>query len=155
MSCPAGSRPEAELDTNPQALVVAMPLWLVDVFGRRVSRQGRLLQQMSRAAFAAFIIDQVVLVGAVLATRRVGWSPEAKYLIAAALAVAGSFGASCWFGYRACAGCLSQHDRDVERALQPRLGRSRRRSSHMSPPVLPPTATPSATGCNRIAAPAG
>ena len=74
------------------ALVVTMPLWLVDVFSRRLRRQGRLLREMSRAAFAAFLIHQVVLVGAVLATRAAPWPPEADYLTAAGLAIAGSFG---------------------------------------------------------------
>jgi hypothetical protein len=47
---------------------------------------------MSRAAFAAYIIHQVVAVGAVLVTRQVAWPPELEYLCAATLAVAASFG---------------------------------------------------------------
>lgn len=74
------------------ALVVAMPLWLLDVFRRRVDHQSRLMRGMSRAAFAAFLVHQVVAVGAVLATRHVAWPPEVEYLTAAALAVVGSFG---------------------------------------------------------------
>ncbi len=74
------------------ALVVAMSLWLLDVFRRRVDHQGRLTREMSRAAFVAFIVHQVVLVGTVLATRYVPWPPEVELLTAAALAVVGSFG---------------------------------------------------------------
>lgn len=47
---------------------------------------------MSRAAFAAFIVHQVVAVGAVLTTRYAAWPPEIGYLAAATLAVGGSFG---------------------------------------------------------------
>ena len=74
------------------ALVVAMPLWLFDVFRRRVNHQGRLMRTMSRAAFAAFVVHQVVAIGAVLATRYVSWPPEVEFPAAAALAVIGSFG---------------------------------------------------------------
>jgi hypothetical protein len=73
------------------ALVVAMSLWLLDVFRRRFDRQGPLLGVLSRAAFAAFVVHQVVLVGLVLATRHVPWPPEVEYLGVAALGVAGSF----------------------------------------------------------------
>lgn len=72
-------------------LVATMPLWLVDVFRRRFTRQGPLLQQMSRAAFAAYLVHQVVLLGVVLATRATQWPPELDYLVACTLAVAGSF----------------------------------------------------------------
>lgn len=74
------------------ALVVTMPLWLWDVFRRRAGPQGRLLRELSRAAFAAFVVHQIVLVGTVLATRLVPWPPEIEYLAAAALALVGSFG---------------------------------------------------------------
>jgi glucans biosynthesis protein C len=73
-------------------LVVSMPLWLVDVFRRRLPDQTRFVREMSRAAFGAYIVHQVVLVGTVVATRHVAWSREIEYLMAAALAVVGSFG---------------------------------------------------------------
>jgi hypothetical protein len=72
-------------------VVTTMPLWLADVFRRRVRFQGRLMRELGRAAFAAFIVHQVVLVGTVLATRWVAWPPEVEFVLAAALAVAGSF----------------------------------------------------------------
>jgi hypothetical protein len=72
-------------------LVVAMSLWLVDVFYRRVATQTPLLAWLSTAAFAAFLIHQVVTVGAILATRLVDWPPEIKYLASAVLAAAASF----------------------------------------------------------------
>jgi hypothetical protein len=72
-------------------LVVAMSLWLVDVFRRRLATQPPLLAWLSTAAFAAFLVHQVVAVGAVLATRLVDWPPELKYLAAGVLAVTASF----------------------------------------------------------------
>ncbi len=87
-----GTWQSATLAVLQAALVVAMPIWLLDVFRRRVNNQGRLMVTMSRAAFAAFIVHQVVLVGTVLATRHVDWPPEVEFPMAAALAVIGSFG---------------------------------------------------------------
>jgi hypothetical protein len=69
-----------------------MPLWLFDVFRRRVRAQGPLIRGLSRAAFGAFLVHQVVLLGAVLATRLVRWPPEVEFLAATTLGVAGSFG---------------------------------------------------------------
>jgi peptidoglycan/LPS O-acetylase OafA/YrhL len=74
------------------AVAVAMPLWLCDVFRRRVRSHGRLMTVSGRAAYGAFLVHQVVLVGAVLATRLVAWPPEVEFLAATTLAVAGSFG---------------------------------------------------------------
>lgn len=72
-------------------LVVAMSLWLFDVFRHRVDHQGPLMARLSRAAFAAFIIHQIVAVGAVLATRHVGLPPEIEWAGAATVAVVASF----------------------------------------------------------------
>jgi len=72
-------------------LIVAMPLWLIDLFSRRYNRQGPLMREMSRAAYAAFIFHQVVLVGAVLSTRLTALPPEIEFLVACLLGVAGSF----------------------------------------------------------------
>jgi glucan biosynthesis protein C len=71
------------------ALVVVMSLWLLDVFRHHVNHQGRLMHAMSRAAFAAFVVHQVVAIGAVLATRYVTWPPELEYSAAATRAVVG------------------------------------------------------------------
>jgi glucans biosynthesis protein C len=73
-------------------LLVSMSLWLVDVFARRWSSQGRLGRAMSRAAFAAFVIHQIVLVWLVLASRLVDLAPEIEYLGVSTLAVLFSFG---------------------------------------------------------------
>ena len=72
-------------------LVVAMSLWLLDVFLRRLDHQSRLVRVMSRAALAAFVIHQVVLVGLVLASRQVPWPPEVEYAAVGVLGVFGSF----------------------------------------------------------------
>lgn len=53
---------------------------------------GRLARELSRAAFAAFVVHQVVLVCLVLASRQVPWPPEVEYLLLAVLGVIGSFG---------------------------------------------------------------
>lgn len=72
-------------------LVVTMPIWLLDLFHRRFDHQGRLAAEMGRAAFATFVLHQVVLVGLVLASRYLPWVPELKYLLVTAVGVAGSF----------------------------------------------------------------
>jgi hypothetical protein len=74
------------------ALIVTMSLWLVEVFGRRFDHQGRLARAMSRAAYAAFLFHQLILVGLVLASRWVPWAPEIEYALVASLGVAMSFG---------------------------------------------------------------
>lgn len=72
-------------------IVVTVSLWLIDLFQRRFDHQGRLGAAMSRAAFAAFLVHQAVLVALVLGSRHVAWPPEIKYLAVASLGVALSF----------------------------------------------------------------
>lgn len=72
-------------------LVVTMPVWLVDLFRRRFDHQGALARQASRAAFAAFVVHQLVLVGLVLASHRVAWPPEVEWLTVSTFGVLGSF----------------------------------------------------------------
>lgn len=74
------------------ALVVALSLWVVDLFQRRLDHQGRLARELGRAAFAAFVVHQLVLVGLVLASRQVAWPPEVEYGLVSVLGVLGSFG---------------------------------------------------------------
>lgn len=78
------------------ALVVSMPLWLIDVFRRRFDHQGPVLRAMSRAAFAAFVVHQLILVGLILSIRFTPWAPEVEYLLVSALAVAGSYLVGSW-----------------------------------------------------------
>lgn len=73
------------------AIVVTVAPWLLDAFRRRFNHQGRLAREMSRAAFAAFVVHQVILVGLVLASRHVSWPPEVNYVMVSTLAVGGSF----------------------------------------------------------------
>lgn len=73
-------------------LLVSMALWLVDLFTRRHNHQGPLARSMSRAAFAAFMIHQVVLVWLVLASRLLRLPPEVEYLGVSMLGVLFSFG---------------------------------------------------------------
>jgi peptidoglycan/LPS O-acetylase OafA/YrhL len=76
------------------ALVVAAPLWLLDAFRRRASTRGPVLRTASRAAFAAFLIHQAVLVGLIVVIRQVSWPPEVEYVLVTALAVVLSFAAA-------------------------------------------------------------
>jgi fucose 4-O-acetylase-like acetyltransferase len=73
------------------ALVLSMPIWLMDLFQRRFDRQGRLLRAAGRAAFAAFLVHQAVLVALVLATHALSLPPEVDYVSVAVLGVLGSF----------------------------------------------------------------
>jgi len=73
------------------AFVVTMPFWLVDLFRRRFTGQGPILQEMSRAAFAAFLFHQLVLVGLVLGSRLIALPPEVDFLVVSTLGVALSF----------------------------------------------------------------
>lgn len=72
-------------------LVVAMSMWVIDVFRRRFERRGPVGAMLGRAAYAAFVLHQVVLVGLVLASRMVSWPPELEYVGVAALGVVLSF----------------------------------------------------------------
>jgi fucose 4-O-acetylase-like acetyltransferase len=72
-------------------LMVAMSLWLLDVFRRRADHRSRLGRELGRAAFAAFVVHQVVLVELVLWTHHLPWPPEVEYLLVCVLGVAGSF----------------------------------------------------------------
>ena len=73
-------------------VVVSLSLSLLDVFRRRYDHQGRLGRGMSRAAYPAFILHQIVLVGLVLAIHEVSWPSAVDFLAVAVLGVAVSFG---------------------------------------------------------------
>lgn len=72
-------------------LVVTASVWLVDLFQRRFDHRGSVGAALSRAAYAAFLVHQLVLVALVLASRRVAWPPELKYVVVAGLGVTVSF----------------------------------------------------------------
>jgi glucan biosynthesis protein C len=74
------------------SVMVTASLWAIDLFQRRFNRQSELGRGLSRAAYAAFLLHQIVLVGLVLASRQVPWPPELKYLSVAVLGVTVSFG---------------------------------------------------------------
>jgi fucose 4-O-acetylase-like acetyltransferase len=86
-----GSWQSLMLATLEGIIVVTVSLWLIDLFQRRFDHQGRIGAAMSRAAFAAFLVHQAVLVALVLASRHVASPPELKYLAVASLGVAMSF----------------------------------------------------------------
>jgi glucan biosynthesis protein C len=64
----------------------------MDLFRRRWDHQAAFGRMMSRAAYAAFVVHQIVLLGFVLASRLVPGPPELEYVTVSVLAVAGSFG---------------------------------------------------------------
>lgn len=72
--------------------ILGLSVWLPAVFRRKYNHQGRLAREMSRGAYAAFIIHQIVLVALVLATHEVSWPPEVDFLVVAVAGVAFSFG---------------------------------------------------------------
>jgi glucan biosynthesis protein C len=72
-------------------LIVSMSLWVLDLFRRRFDHQGRLAHEMSRSAYAAFVLHQVVLVGLVLVTHDTELPPEVEFALVALLGVVGSF----------------------------------------------------------------
>jgi len=71
--------------------VVGLSVWLPALFKRRFDHQGRLAREMSRSAYAAFLIHQPVLVVLVLATREVSWPPEVDFFTVAVVGVAATF----------------------------------------------------------------
>jgi glucans biosynthesis protein C len=88
-----GGTPLSLLTAATEAtLIVTVPFWILDLFRRRLDHQGRLGRAAGRAAFAAFVLHQLVLVGLVLATHALPWAPEIEYLLVSTLGVAGSFG---------------------------------------------------------------
>lgn len=80
-------------------ILVTVPLWLVDLFWRRLDGQpgqfGQFGQVLGRSAFGAFLVHQGVLVALVLGVRLLHWPPEAAYLTVSALGV----GISFWLGW--------------------------------------------------------
>lgn len=86
-----GTWPSLVLAVLEGALVVSMPLWLIDLFRSRLGHQGRLVREASRAAFAAFVLHQAVLVGLVMASHQVRWPPEVEYATVSVLGVVVSF----------------------------------------------------------------
>lgn len=72
-------------------IMMTVGIWLLDLFQRRFDHQGNVGREMSRAAYAAFLVHQIVLVGLVLASRQVASPPEFKYLAVALFGVAISF----------------------------------------------------------------
>ena len=72
-------------------ILVTVPLWLMDVFRRRVDRLGEWGVVLGRAAFGAFLVHQGVLVALVLGVRLLHWPPEAAYVTVSTLGVAISF----------------------------------------------------------------
>ncbi len=73
------------------AMVIALPVWMLDFFRRRYDHAGRLGAELGRGAYAAYLIHQAVLVALVLAIRQVSWPPEIEFLTVAVLGVVASF----------------------------------------------------------------
>jgi len=76
-------------------LVVGWSVWLLALAQQRMSsRPGRLGRALARAAFGAFILQGLVLVGLAVALRGVDVPAEVKALTVASAGVVGSFALS-------------------------------------------------------------
>jgi hypothetical protein len=74
-------------------LAVGTSVWLLALAQRRLDRRpGPLGRAMTRSAYAAFLLQGVVLIGLMIALRPIGVPAEVKALVVAGLGVAGSFG---------------------------------------------------------------
>jgi Acyltransferase family len=73
-------------------LAVGASVWLLGFAQRRLDRAGGLRRALARSAYAAFLLQGVVLIGLMIALRPLGVPAEIKALAVAALGVAGSFG---------------------------------------------------------------
>ncbi len=73
-------------------LAVGTSVWLLGMAQRRLDRRpGPLGRAMARSAYAAFVLQGVVLIGLMIAMRPLGVPAEVKALTVACLGVAGSF----------------------------------------------------------------
>lgn len=73
-------------------LAVGASVWLLAVAQQRLDRRpGRVGRAMSRSAYAAFLLQGVVLIALMVALRPVAVPAEVKALAVAGLGVAGSF----------------------------------------------------------------
>jgi hypothetical protein len=74
-------------------LAVGASVWLLGLAQRRLDRRpGPLGRALQRSAYAAFLLQGVVLIALMIAMRPVGVPAEIKALTVACLGVAGSFG---------------------------------------------------------------
>jgi hypothetical protein len=73
-------------------LAVGASVWLLGLAQRRLGRPpGPLGRALARSAYAAFLLQGVVLIGLMIAMRPIGLPAEVKALAVAGLGVAGSF----------------------------------------------------------------
>jgi len=72
-------------------LTVFGSVWLLGVSQRRLNRQVRLGPALSRSAYAAFLVQGMLLIGLVIALRAIPVPAEAKALIVSFGGVSGSF----------------------------------------------------------------
>ncbi|HEX6651237.1 MAG TPA: hypothetical protein VF072_00720 [Thermoleophilaceae bacterium] len=73
-------------------LAVGASVWLLGLAQRRLDRVGGLRRALARSAYAAFLLQGVVLIGLMIALRPLGVPAEIEALAVAGLGVAGSFG---------------------------------------------------------------
>jgi hypothetical protein len=73
-------------------LAVGTSVWLLGLAQQRLNgHPGPLGRAMARSAYAAFLLQGVVLIGLMIALRPIGVPAEVKALAVAGLGVAGSF----------------------------------------------------------------
>lgn len=87
-----GFHPEATLIPLIEAtLALGMSLWLIDWFRRRANQAGRLVRELGRASFAAYLVHVPITILIAIALRDVGLPAELKFLFVFGVGAAASF----------------------------------------------------------------
>lgn len=73
-------------------IAVGLSVWLLGTFQRHLDHAGSLATALGRAAFGAYVLQAPVLVSIAVLASRLDVTPEAKFLLVAPAAIAGSFG---------------------------------------------------------------
>jgi acyltransferase-like protein len=73
------------------ALAVSCSIWVLAFAQRRWDHAGRLARAMARSAYAAFMIQGLVLIPIALAMRPIGMPVELKAVVVASVGIVGSF----------------------------------------------------------------
>lgn len=73
-------------------LALGMSLWLIDWFRRRANRTGKLVGDLGRSSFAAYLVHAPVTIGLAIVGREVAVPAELKFVVVFGLGLAVSFG---------------------------------------------------------------
>jgi fucose 4-O-acetylase-like acetyltransferase len=88
-----GATWQAALTATCEGIVsVGLSVWMLGTFERRFDHAGPFARALGRAAFGAYVLQAPVMVVCAVAIHRLPIEPEAKFLVLAPAAIAGSFG---------------------------------------------------------------